>query len=110
ELRSVLDVLRHGEDDRELAPRSPTPRLGDLRELADRARGAGLDVRIESRVAADGRDGDGTAVGEGDGDGVAAEVAAGLPAGVEAAAIRMEQESLADHARPRRAVRVRAPR
>ncbi|MFO7279194.1 MAG: histidine kinase [Thermoanaerobacterales bacterium] len=107
ELRSVLDVLRHGEDDRELAPRSPTPRLGDLRELADRARGAGLDVRIESRVAADGRDGDGTAVVEGDGDGVAAEVAAGLPAGVEAAAFRIVQESLTNVVRHARATRVR---
>lgn len=104
ELRSVLDVLRHGEGDRGPAPRSPTPRLSDLRELAERARGAGLDVRIEGRVVADGRAG---TVGDGDGDGVAAEVAAGLPAGVEAAAFRIVQESLTNVVRHARATRVR---
>lgn len=42
ELRSVLDVLRVGD----AAPRSPTPRIGGLQLLVDRAVVAGLDARI----------------------------------------------------------------
>ncbi|MQA77736.1 MAG: sensor histidine kinase [Streptosporangiales bacterium] len=41
-LRSVLDVLRVGD----AAPRSPTPRIGGLQLLVDRAVVAGLDARI----------------------------------------------------------------
>jgi len=44
ELRSVLDVLRQGD---ESAPRSPTPSLAGLDELVDRAGSAGLTVRVE---------------------------------------------------------------
>lgn len=42
ELRSVLDVLRVGD----AAPRSPTPRIGGLQLLVDRAMVAGLDATI----------------------------------------------------------------
>ena len=78
ELRSVLDVLREGES---AAPRAPTAGLADLDRLVDRARGTGLDVRVE-RV-----DGGGRAL-----DAVAA--ADGLPAGVDLAAFRIVQEAL----------------
>ena len=50
ELRSVLDVLRQDET----APLAPTAGLADLDGLAERARGTGLDVRVE-RVNGDGR-------------------------------------------------------
>ena len=49
ELRSVLDLLRAGQD--ETAPRDPTPVLsrdGDLARLVDGARAAGLSVRIRT--------------------------------------------------------------
>ena len=70
ELRSVLDVLRHG--DREAAPLAPTAGLSDLDVLVDRARGTGLHVDVECH------------------DGLAT----GLPAGLSLAAFRIVQEAL----------------
>ena len=70
ELRSVLDVLRHGEG--ETAPLAPTAGLGDLDALVERARGTGLDVGVECH------------------DGLAT----GLPAGLSLAAFRIVQEAL----------------
>jgi signal transduction histidine kinase len=43
ELRSALDVLRHGEE----APRAPAPGLADLDTLVAGVRASGLDVRVE---------------------------------------------------------------
>jgi signal transduction histidine kinase len=77
ELRSVLDVLRQGE----AAPLAPTAGLADLDNLAERARGTGLDVRVE-RVNGDGR----TVQAE--------DITGGLPAGVDLAAFRIAQEAL----------------
>ena len=60
ELRSVLDVLRQGE---EAAPREPTAGLRDLDALAQRARGTGLEVRVETPTGST----SGTAAGRGEG-------------------------------------------
>lgn len=79
ELRSVLDVLRHGEDG--AAPLAPTAGLADLDALVERARGTGLDVRVE-RVGVTG-----AAL-------AATDVVDGLPAGVDLAAFRVAQEAL----------------
>ncbi|HEX6421979.1 MAG TPA: histidine kinase [Acidimicrobiales bacterium] len=96
ELRSVLDVLRRGEDG--AAPLAPTAGLTGLDGLVERTRGTGLDVRVEWQ----------------DGAGLAAppdEVTQGLPAGVDLAAFRVAQEALTNvvrHAGATRAtVRVR---
>mgnify|MGYP003542513564 FL=1 len=78
ELRSVLDVLRQGGD---AAPLTPTAGLADLDALAERARGTGLDLRVERL------NGTGAAVS-------AADVTDGLPAGVDLAAFRIAQEAL----------------
>ena len=67
EVRSVLDVLRGGEQ----APRRPAPDLGALPHLVEQAEAAGLAVRVEA---------------PGD--------VAGLPVGVSQAAYRIVQESL----------------
>jgi signal transduction histidine kinase len=95
ELRSALDVLRQGES---AAPLAPTAGLRDLDGLVERARGTGLDVRLE-RV-----DGRGEAL-------EATAVTDGLPAGVDLAALRIVQEALTNvvrHAGATRAtVRVR---
>ena len=88
ELRSVLDVLRQGET----APLAPTAGLADLDGLAERARGTGLDVRVE-RV-----NGDGRAV-------PADDITAGLPAGVDLAAFRIAQEALTNVVRHAAATR-----
>jgi signal transduction histidine kinase len=46
ELRSVLDILRQGDgDDEQAPPRTPTPGLGELDTLVERATAAGIDVR-----------------------------------------------------------------
>ena len=46
ELRSVLDILRQGDGaDEQAPPRTPTPGLGELDTLVERATAAGLDVR-----------------------------------------------------------------
>jgi len=72
ELRTALDVLRHGE----AAPRSPAPTLADLDELIDSVRSGGLDVHvtIEGQVEP-------------------------LPSAVELAAYRIVQEALTNVAR-----------
>jgi signal transduction histidine kinase len=95
ELRSVLDVLRQGES---AAPLAPTAGLDDLDGLVERARGTGLDVRLE-RVGPDGA-------------GLPAPtLTRDLPAGVDLAAFRIVQEALTNvvrHAEATRAtVRVR---
>lgn len=84
ELRTALDLLRHGPGSE--APRAPAPRLADLDALVAGVRAGGLDVRIE-------RDGP----------------PAPLPSAVELAAYRIVQEALTNvtrHARAR-AVTVR---
>ncbi len=68
ELRSVLDVLRHADEE---SPRSPAPGLASLDELVSRAAAAGLEVSVEIR-------GDPRR----------------LPARVELAAVRIVQEAL----------------
>jgi signal transduction histidine kinase len=88
ELRSVLDVLRQGE----AAPLAPTAGLADLDSLAERARGTGLDVRVERL------NGDGRAV-------PADDVTRGLPAGVDLAAFRIAQEALTNVVRHAAATR-----
>ena len=83
ELRTALDLLRHGDG----APTTPAPRLADLDGLVAGVRAGGLDVRLEEDL----------------GDG------APLPAAVELAAYRIVQEALTNvtrHARAR-AVTVR---
>jgi signal transduction histidine kinase len=73
ELRSVLGVLRDAD---ESAPRSPSPSLSRLGDLADRASAAGLAVRIEQ-----------------------ADRPVPLPADVDLAAYRIIQEALTNTAR-----------
>jgi signal transduction histidine kinase len=73
ELRSVLDVLRHGDEG---PPRAPAVGLDDLAGLAARTTAAGLTVRTEF-------------------DGVPRP----LPAGVDLAAYRIVQEALTNVAR-----------
>ncbi|MCA1690985.1 MAG: sensor histidine kinase [Actinobacteria bacterium] len=73
ELRSVLDVLRQGDDG---APRAPAPGLDDLDDLVGRTRAAGLEVHVE----VDGTPGP-------------------LGWGVELAAYRIVQEALTNVAR-----------
>ncbi len=68
ELRSVLDVLRQGNEE---PPRSPSPGLASLSELISRASESGLQVHIE--VSGDLK---------------------GLPASVDLAAFRIIQEAL----------------
>jgi signal transduction histidine kinase len=70
ELRSVLDVLRRGEDGA-TAPRAPTAGLRDLPGLVERTRAAGLDVALD--VVGDTRP---------------------VSAGVDLAAFRIVQEAL----------------
>jgi signal transduction histidine kinase len=72
ELRTALDVLRHGEE----APLAPAPRLADLDTLVAGVRASGLEVRLE-------------------GDGPAPP----LPAAVELAAYRIVQEALTNVSR-----------
>jgi len=76
ELRSALDLLRHGDD----APRAPAPRLAELGSLVSAVRASGLDVRLEL-------------------DGAVAPV----PAAVELAAYRIVQEALTNATRHARA-------
>ena len=73
ELRSVLDILREGD---EQAPRSPTPTLARVDNLVSQAAAAGLTVRTET-------------VGE----------VRPLPFGVDVAAFRIVQEALTNVAR-----------
>jgi signal transduction histidine kinase len=80
ELRSVLDILRHGDEG---APRAPAPGLAQLDELVARASAAGIPVRT-------------TVSG----------TPQALPAGVDLAAYRIVQEALTNvvrHAGPARA-------
>jgi signal transduction histidine kinase len=74
ELRSVLDILRQGEE--QAAPRSPTPSLARLDALVSQAQAAGLTIRTET-------------VGE----------ARPLPFGVDVAAFRIVQEALTNVSR-----------
>jgi signal transduction histidine kinase len=81
ELRSVLDILREGDDD--AAPVAPAPRLDQLGELLAGARAGGLTVHC--RVEGERRP---------------------LPAGIDLAAFRIVQEALTNvrrHAGPARA-------
>jgi signal transduction histidine kinase len=73
ELRSVLEILRQGD---EQAPRSPTPTLARMDNLVSQAAAAGLTVRTET-------------VGE----------VRPLPFGVDVAAFRIVQEALTNVAR-----------
>jgi signal transduction histidine kinase len=82
ELRSVLDVLRRG-DDGLTAPRTPAAGLRDLEDLVARTRATGLDVRLE----------------------VSGEVQP-VPAGVGLAAFRIAQEALTNVVRHADAGRV----
>jgi signal transduction histidine kinase len=104
ELRSVLDVLRQGE---EAAPREPTAGLRDLDALAQRARGTGLEVRIETPATLPVS---GTTAGGGGGaerdDGDRPDPWAGLPAGIDLAAFRVAQEALTNVVRHADATRV----
>jgi signal transduction histidine kinase len=68
ELRSVLDILRHGNED---PPRSPTTGLGQLDDLIAKMRSAGL--RVTTHINGAPRQ---------------------LPAGVDLAALRIVQEAL----------------
>src|SRR3954464_9568122 len=76
ELRTALDVLRHGED----APRAPTPTLADLDGLVDSVRAGGLDIHLQI-------------------DGPVQQ----LPSAVELAAYRIVQEALTNITRHARA-------
>lgn len=73
ELRRMLGVLRHGDDE---APRHPQPGLAQVPELIAAARAAGLDIRLHVR-------GDPHP----------------LPAGLDLAAYRIVQESLTNAAK-----------
>jgi signal transduction histidine kinase len=73
ELRSVLDILRQGD---EQAPRSPTPTLARLDSLVSQATAAGLTVRTET-------------LGQ----------VRPLPFGIDVAAFRIVQEALTNVAR-----------
>jgi signal transduction histidine kinase len=73
ELRSVLEILRRGD---EHAPRTPTPSLDRLESLLSQARSAGLTIRTET-------------VGR----------ARPLPFGVDVAAFRIVQEALTNVSR-----------
>jgi signal transduction histidine kinase len=94
ELRSILGVLRQVDEvgDDEGAPRSPVPSLQRLDDLVDRARAAGIDVRVELDA------------GLGDLD--------RLPRQVDLAAFRIVQESLTNVAKhsddPAAVVRIHA--
>lgn len=85
ELRSILGVLRHVDDE---APRAPTPGLGHLAELVGRAEAAGVTVHLDIDADLD-----------------------RVPRNVDLAAYRIVQESLtnvARHAQPPEAlVRIR---
>ena len=72
ELRSALDLLRHGED----APRGPAPGLADIGALVAGSRAGGLDVQLE-----------------------ADEPVSPLPAAVDLAAYRIVQEALTNVSR-----------
>ena len=76
ELRTALDLLRHGEE----APRLPAPRLADLNALVEGVRASGLVVRLDHDPPE-----------------------APLPAAVELAAYRIVQESLTNVTRHARA-------
>ncbi|HZX56026.1 MAG TPA: sensor histidine kinase, partial [Ilumatobacteraceae bacterium] len=76
ELRSALDVLRHGDD----APRAPAPTLADLDGLVDSVRAGGLDIHLQI-------------------DGPVQQ----LPSAVELAAYRIVQEALTNITRHARA-------
>lgn len=67
ELRTALDLLRHGEE----APRTPAPRLADLSALVGVVRSSGLEVRLEGDLPVQ-----------------------PLPAAIERAAYRIIQEAL----------------
>jgi signal transduction histidine kinase len=73
ELRSVLDVLRHGDEE---APRAPSPTLARLDELVARSEAAGLPVRVSIEGSP-----------------------RPLPPGVDLAAYRIVQEALTNIAR-----------
>jgi signal transduction histidine kinase len=86
ELRTALDLLRHGE----VAPLAPAPRLADLDTLVAGVRASGLDVRLETPRPDEARP-------EGGG------MIPPLPAAVELAAYRIVQEALTNVARHARA-------
>jgi signal transduction histidine kinase len=79
EVRSVLDVLRGGEQ----APRRPAPDLGELGRLVEQAEAAGLVVRVDAATGSAGVAGAAGSAG-----------LAGLPLAVSQAAYRIVQESL----------------